>query len=503
MAGIINPFSNYGKIVSGEHFIGRKNDFQIIEERVIRPDDPGNLAIIGEPRIGKSSLIYHKIIRQKKDLINSKILPVWINVGKHEESSSFFNLLAIQCYSIITSNNLSTDDIDKAAKILLSSGPDSHDRDYYLHRFFEKIHETGIKILIILDEFDHSRILFKRDPCGFQKLRDLCYNPELGVTFVTISRRSLYEIEEKSQAISTLEGIFLPHYLGMYDDNDILEYFEKFQKSNIILNDDDKKIIISFCGRHPYLLAISGYEIFENYRRTQHVDTKKSINKVKNFFEDYYQRLTELLREDKTLNKLLQVLFGPVIDVTPGDVDRMMQQGLIIPNSNGLYNGFSDQFYAYLKLLNREVEFWPIWSQTEKTLRKLIADELEKKYGPMWINDLEKRNPNIKKSFDSCRVTQINEKTNFGARASNNILDYTYPADLFAIIFLEYKPVFEKIFGKDKQLLSIRGNLLAKIRNPLAHNRFECISKSERIIAEGYCMQIISTIQEYERSQII
>ncbi len=60
-----NPFADYGNIVRGERFIGRRDDLQVIEGRVIRPREAGNLAIIGDHRIGKSSLVYKAIIERK------------------------------------------------------------------------------------------------------------------------------------------------------------------------------------------------------------------------------------------------------------------------------------------------------------------------------------------------------------------------------------------------------------------------------------------------------
>ena len=61
MSEIENPFADYGKIVHGERFIGRQQIIRAIESRIIKPNAPGNLAIIGVHRIGKSSLAYKTI----------------------------------------------------------------------------------------------------------------------------------------------------------------------------------------------------------------------------------------------------------------------------------------------------------------------------------------------------------------------------------------------------------------------------------------------------------
>jgi hypothetical protein len=92
-----NPFADYGNIVRGERFIGRKNDLQAIANRIIRPREAGNLAIIGEPRIGKSSLVYKAILEQKDALIAKKLLPIWINLATYDQSPIFFRSLVTRC----------------------------------------------------------------------------------------------------------------------------------------------------------------------------------------------------------------------------------------------------------------------------------------------------------------------------------------------------------------------------------------------------------------------
>jgi len=54
-----NPFDGYGALVTGSRFIERTDALQAIEQRVLASREPGNLSIIGLPRIGKTSLVYH------------------------------------------------------------------------------------------------------------------------------------------------------------------------------------------------------------------------------------------------------------------------------------------------------------------------------------------------------------------------------------------------------------------------------------------------------------
>ena len=81
MDNLINPFASYGTIVYGNRFIGRTEALRQIESRMLHPDTPGNLAIVGLRRIGKSSLVWHKLISPRSEYIERKKLTYWIYMG--------------------------------------------------------------------------------------------------------------------------------------------------------------------------------------------------------------------------------------------------------------------------------------------------------------------------------------------------------------------------------------------------------------------------------------
>lgn len=245
-----NPFADYGRIVSGERFIGRQADLQAIENRTIRPSAPGNLAIVGDSSVGKSSLVWQAVMEPKDRLLKNKQVPLWINLATYDTRSHFFLSLVTECFD---------------------------------------------------------------------------------------------ELEE----------------LGW---------------------------------------------------------------------------LTE-----------------PIVNTK----DRALQDKLSWPN----------------------------------VIRANLIDQ----DGESWISELEKRRPNLKPIFQRCREAQQKEEKAFGSRASHNLLDFTYPQDLFDILFAEWN-VFGSIFKKDKNYWSQRSQLLAKVRNPLAHNRDQSLYEHDLQIAEGYCKEILAVL---------
>jgi len=485
-----NPFAGYGSIVYGDRFIGRTDDSSIVEKRSIYPKEAGNLAIVGVRHIGKSSLIYKTIMERKEELTTQNILPIWINIGTFDQIPNFFCSLVNSCLNEIENLNRMTEPIQRSADRVLVDKQSWDNRYSRIQRFFSKVRKEGYRVLFILDEFDHARRIFKDNISGFQKLRELSYNPKWRVAFIVIFRRSISEIEIQSQAISTFSETCRTHYLAMFSEGDINEYFKKLLSVGLSLSSDDNDRIAFYCGGHPHLLVMLGYEIVEMFLEEDEVDIDKATHRIEHSFIDHYDHLVELLQEDGNLNKLLQILFGPVINVKQTDVDTLLRYGLIKLGPNEVYVGFSEHFHNFLNIVQRDVDLWPLWSKTERALRYLITTKMINQYGKDWIAKLEKTHPKLKDMFDSCRRARQKEEKSFGSRASNNLIDFTNPADLFTIIFNEWN-IFNPVFGKDKNYWELQNQLLAKIRNPLAHNRDEILEEYERQKVEGCCKEIM------------
>lgn len=491
----VNPFSDYGTIVYGERLINRRDSIRIIENRVICPTIPGNLAVIGDYRIGKSSLVYHSIMTRKDELLRKRHIPIWINLATFDQASIFFRSLVTSSYDEIESLGWATDTIKLAAERALQDTVSWSEGYGRIQRYFEKVRQAKIRVLFILDEFDHARHLFKGDVSGFQGLRELSYRPEWRVTLITTSRRSLQSIELQTKAISTLGGIFQNYYLGMFDDKAIEEYLARLSSVGINITTQIREGLVFYCGGHPYLLEMLGNEIVELFRETNTIDISRAGKRIEQSFIHHYEHMLNVLREDGSLNKILQILFGPVIDAQPTDAEEFQRYGLIRTTEQGNYVAFSDHFQTYLKIIGRQVDLWPLWRETEIALRRLVTEKMVDQYGEQWVDKLCRAKPNLIPIFEKCIESQQKEGKSFGSRASRNLLDFTYPRDLFDIIFAEWA-TFKDVFGKDKTYWDQRAQLLSKIRNPLAHNREQSLYDYERQTAEGYCREILATLEQ-------
>ncbi|HPZ43826.1 MAG TPA: hypothetical protein PL078_07455 [Bacillota bacterium] len=117
-----NPFADYGIIVSDKRFIGRHDNLRVVENRVIRPREPGNLAIIGDYRIGKSSLVYKAVIERKADLNAKRLLPIWINLATYEDAPVFFRSLVIRSRDELEELGWLNETINSEANLAIQDG---------------------------------------------------------------------------------------------------------------------------------------------------------------------------------------------------------------------------------------------------------------------------------------------------------------------------------------------------------------------------------------------
>jgi Swt1-like HEPN len=491
-----NPFANNGNIVYGDDFIGRQNEIRTIQQRVIDSPKSGCLAIVGAPRIGKSSLAYHALIYPKNLLIEQKILTFRINLPDVKNYHELFQEFVKQTLAALDDADFEDESLFVKGRSLLEKNLQWLDLQFEVRQFFKKVKRSQWRVIAVIDEFDEARHIF-RDGVGFQALRELAYQPEWSICLVTVSRRSLSEIANQADSdISNLPGIFKDETLRCLSQQELKILLDKLQKIDVDLTNECFQFIWDNTGGHPHLASALAFELANSCLNSQEYSLEKILQESTSEFLKYYDNLIDILKEDGSLDKLLQILFGPVTTVTKFDAEKFMRYGLIEANVNGYYKVFSFHFENYLRLVERSRDLWPLWRDTEKKLRSLITEIMKTEYGENWATQLEISRPKLKAIIDKCRELQEREKKSFGGRASNNLLDFTYPIDLYNIIATHWN-LFENILKYDKKYWSDRFQLLAKLRNPMAHVRDEVIQQYERQIAEGYCQEIFSRLEEY------
>jgi len=341
MPELLNPFANYGPLVYGERFIGRTQALGQIWRRVV--DSGGSLSIIGERRVGKSSLAYQALFAND-DLRKQQIFPIWIDMATYPDPARFFTGLVRWCAWELEDHGRLPRPVRETAEELQRDGQRfDYDRVQF---FFQQVQRQGLRLVIVLDEFDQSRELFRQDGLGFHQLRALNYRQQ--VTFVTVSRRTIHDLEQQTGAVVPFAQVFEPCYVGMFADDEVELLLGKISALGVPLTAEDCAELRARCGAHPFLLSMVASGLIEQYRLAGRLDRKQIFAHTEPEFMRHYADIAERLEAEGWLPLIGALLAGePIGDGSAPP--ELLQSTLLSVNSRGQYIPFSPHFGSYLE----------------------------------------------------------------------------------------------------------------------------------------------------------
>lgn len=511
----LNPFADYGSIVRGDRFVGRKKELNTIKQRVLGPNY-GNLAIMGLPRIGKSSLAWQGILERKDSLLRDKTIPVFFQTGSCEDAISFFR----QMVSLLDEEMLFVCEDERYLKFgmgLLKSIREENDLTDFtiaIQKYFKLIKRLGYKVIYVLDEFDSVQAFFT--VANFQLLRELSYNPETKICLVTCSRKTIQEIEAKNGAISNFYGTFSEIRLGMYDDESLAEYWKRVD-SFFNPEHEYKGMANFFVGRHPFLLDYFNDYCFQ-HNLVDNAEEAVILEEIRLNLLNHFSTIQDTLRHENLLNKAIQLVLGPAYDVTKIEEEKLLKYNFlkIVDNQEkydimghlvgSTYQGksytcFSDFFTnVFEQNFIADIDYWPLWTDTEKTVRGVIKVYVSEVFGNDWENEIQAKfggNASWADRFNQLKRTRTNNQRLFPG-ASDNLIDYTLTRDMYDIFMsVAWRDWFGDVFGADKKPWSAIFGYLADIRNPMAHNNKEFISQDQITKAQEYCEKVRKAIRDW------
>ena len=512
-----NPFADYGNIVTGNRFVGRKYAINQIQNRVLN-DNYGNIAIIGLPRIGKSSLVWNTLFIEPSTLKREKTINIWINVGTLTSNIALYKKLLNKIALFFKKEKDS--ELYKELLNIKDEYLKSEDLDS-LEYLFALIKQAKYRVVCVLDEFDNaSRILELSD---FQFLRELSISPETKVCLTTISRRTIQEIESENGAISNFYGVFSELRLGMFSNDDLVNYWKMVESFDISISESYKNTVKYYVGNHPYLIDLFNYEVFNLWKQKSNKTIEEILNETENRLKlnlfNNFESILNLLNEEALYSKALQMVLGPIYDVKIVEEQKLLKyeflnkidvsakQKLLFRNMGINKEGkgyvcFSDYFTEMLSLKISEIDYWPLWSKTEKFVRELIKEYLLAVFGDNWEIDYLKKYESSKGKRDAIRkLNDVRSITysKFGDLASSHLVDYTFPRDMYDLFISTDWQWFGEVLNDSKKEWGKRFNVLSEIRNPIAHNNSEFISDEELKMGKEVCNLIINRIDKWRK----
>jgi hypothetical protein len=498
-----NPFSDFGSTVTEERFVGRQSELKQINNRLFG-NSFGNLAIMGLPRIGKSSLAWNGIITNKKTLLENKIIPLWIQLGEFSNLSEFFDEVLTQTTEVIEENfpNLNLYDNFKSLMDSFINAEKNIEKRRYVKKYLKSLKDNKIRLIVVIDEFDNAKDIFNLQ--DFQFLREISYNIEIKICIVTISRKTIQELEPDNGSLSNFYQIFDELRLKLFSDEDLVLYRERISKLGLTISESYINHLLYYSGKHPFLLDMINYSVFNQIEQSEiNLDEifSKILENLKLRLYNEYESIINLMKQEELDSKLAQLIVGPQYNLTQRDVEKLLKYSLVSNSDNNSYECFAKYFEEYLFLKASEIDIWPLWKETEVEIRTIIKQFLNEKYGETdWENKFVKGNPNKTDKIEALKLMKSKNIKSFGDKASTHIVDYTYPYDMFDCFIHSDWSWFKKILGKEFKDWKPKFDVLSKARNPIAHNNQGFLTQSELNSATAYCQEILSLIQKWKKN---
>lgn len=522
-----NPFADYGAIVSGNRFIGRKHELNRLKQRVLLKEGFGNFAIMGLPRIGKSSLMWEGVMSKEAELLADKTIPIWCTASGGNNTfwflRAFCHDVIKKCARIAENENLKAflDEVKSSLRDIQNK----EDLKAQIIELLKELKYMKYKIILLIDEFDAVQDYMGVEDFGF--LRQISYELDKKICIVTTSRKTIKDIEAVSGEVSNFFGTFDTLRLGLFDEDSLDLYWQwvKDQQPPFEVTDDYISDVAFKVGAHPLLLDFYNY-----YHWSQ--DDNNMLDDSQDFdihLIDLFDTMQGTLAKEKLMDASIQLIVGPIFDITSDQKKALEAYNFIKPTradskaellgghygprfeNNIAYECFSPFLtiiFTYQHLF--DIPYWPEWQKTEICVRGVI-----KKYvsslGPNWEEQLCSRfgsDKNWLNNFNALKSLRNRSLKRF-PNASSHLVDYTLPANMFSLfIGPAWGDYFANVFlgvGSDRsgnrEEWKKKFQLLTDIRNPSAHSNGVFVDQEEINMAKQYCKAITHAIAKWEQKR--
>lgn len=345
-----NPYTNRTMIpIDSDIFFGREKEMRRIMD-LISGDNPQSVSIIGERRIGKSSLawrLFHKIKEQ------NNTYAVYLDCDELAEECEtkehFFKELN---WHFLADNS-----------VLKNTGEDLF-KDYPSFKTFIKNNGQGEKqTIIFLDEFEHLPGKEFADDTFFSNLRSMANNPTNRLAFVAISKTPLKELTHDSIQTSTFWNIFIKEIIGLLEHGSIEALRQKgFENDDLTLSKEDNEKIHYYTGDFPFFNQLACDFVWRSSSPLNWHDLEDELF-------SHYQELWK--NRKKSEKKLLKRWMG-IDHLEDPELINMWKRGLLIQAKKG-YAPFSAYFS---QLLDSKLKI-PRKKWSLKTVIQYIKDALD------------------------------------------------------------------------------------------------------------------------------
>lgn len=278
-----NPFL-YGRPVKGQECLPREVQLQTVFNRLRNAE---STAVIGEPHIGKTSLLLQLADKTTQseylDENDRQMLFVFLDLhawADTETSQTFWQ----QALSPL--RKLPIQSVKSAFEKAEQSGYNRQS----LETLFNKLAQRNVLLVLLLDEFERllKHPAFK-DPAFFALLRGLASRTG-GLAVVLASRLSTRDLNELGRGLLDTGSPFFNYMLDVnlppFSDDEINALLERAAPP---FSEEERLFIRRVAGRNPYLLQAMAGVLFE---------TPPSANRCEKAAETFYKSAAQAYFDD-------------------------------------------------------------------------------------------------------------------------------------------------------------------------------------------------------------
>ncbi|MDM8563366.1 ATP-binding protein [Candidatus Marithioploca araucensis] len=302
-------------------FYGRGRELGGILGVLGNPDKPGNVSILGERRIGKSSLL-NQLYQALAAIPHFVTIHTTMQNWSIDSQATFFSQLHQVICNALKKQPNAVDDF-------------AHFRDFILDYA-----NKGYRFVLMIDEFDKMTDNPNFDATFFSNMRALGERHEYQFAYMLSSYAPLSDIcHEGGIQESKFWNIFGREYtLGLLAKKEAAQLIqEPMQRS---LNNDFKQTqdIFAYSGYHPAFIQIVASEYWTAHHLGFDVNADAIQQTLRHYYQDLWQHRTETERD--LLLKIAQ-------HETPRNnatLDKLRQRGLVDAD-NQLFARFFGQVF--------------------------------------------------------------------------------------------------------------------------------------------------------------
>jgi len=249
-----NPYADFGATVTGDRFIGRAAELRTIDSRLFGASGFGSIAIVGLPRVGKTSLVAEAIQRAEPRAAELGTAVIRADVGAFSSVDRLFRSLVEELIGVVRRRRLGNALIETRIERALAGSVMGFNE---IRTVFKSLRQAGVRPVCVLDEFDAGRRVFEDAPECFHWLRELCSNPEFKAAVVLISKRRLQDVARLAGYDSDYwANVLMSLPLKPFSDGEAVDFFTALAEAGVPLGETEQAEVLSLCGGRPSLRSI-------------------------------------------------------------------------------------------------------------------------------------------------------------------------------------------------------------------------------------------------------